>query len=152
MIDILDILIKIATSIEDDYMGDVWFKLMRIDDNFANYARSNEGRRVFLDYATEIVADDYWKRYFLFGRIHRNHIDDLPAAVKMNTRLCDIYYYNGRIHRNNDKPAIMHANGSVEWYKHGKRHRENNMYAVLSYDDNKKEWWYDGRHIRSEQI
>ena len=120
MIDILDILIKIATSIEKDYMGDVWFKLMRIDDGFAKYARSNEGKHVFLDYATEIVYDGCWKRYFLFGRVHRNHVDDLPAIIGINNKLCNVYYYNGSIHRNNDKPAVIHSNGDLEWYSHGK--------------------------------
>jgi hypothetical protein len=151
MIDILDILIKIATSIEDDYMGDVWFKLMRIDDGFARYARSNEGRQVFLDYATEIVVNGPWVCYYLFRRRHRNHINDLPAVINFENMINSWYYYDDKIHRNNDKPAVISPGGNMEWFVHGKRHRENNMPAKILRNGRYKEWWYNGVFICLEE-
>ena len=58
------------------------------------------------------------------------------------------WYVNGRLHREADKPAIEHENGSKEWWVNGKRHRDADKPAV-EYADGRKEWWVNDRLIRS---
>lgn len=53
------------------------------------------------------------------------------------------WYVNGKLHRDNDKPAVEYADGTKEWWVDGKRHRDNDMPAVeRTNGDN--EWWVDG--------
>jgi hypothetical protein len=40
-------------------------------------------------------------------------------------------------HRDGDKPAIIHADGSKEWYKDGKVHRDNDKPSVIVHNGNK---------------
>jgi len=59
-------------------------------------------------------------------------------------------WYNkaGKLHRENDLPAVMHEDGSREWYINGKRHRENDMPAIIR-EDGSKEWFVNGEFIKS---
>jgi len=38
----------------------------------------------------------------------------------------------GRLHSFNDEPAVTWKNGSKAWYEHGKKHRDNDMPAVIN--------------------
>jgi hypothetical protein len=50
----------------------------------------------------------------------------------------------GRLHRE-DGPALIHANGSYKWYRHGQRHREDGPACV--YVNGTRKWYLDGlRH------
>jgi hypothetical protein len=50
----------------------------------------------------------------------------------------------GRLHRENG-PALIHANGSHKWYRHGVRHREGAPACV--YVNGTRKWYQDGlRH------
>jgi hypothetical protein len=55
----------------------------------------------------------------------------------------NIFYYNknGKYHRENDQPAIIHADGKQEWWVNGQFHRENDKPAVI-YKDGIQYWWY----------
>ncbi len=37
----------------------------------------------------------------------------------------------GELHRDNDMPTIIDANGNQLWYQNGKRHRDNDMPAII---------------------
>lgn len=59
----------------------------------------------------------------------------------------------GELHSFNDKPAIITKDGYKYWYKNGRRHRDNDLPAVVDNKNNDykacgyKEWWIDGiRH------
>jgi len=53
------------------------------------------------------------------------------------------WYKNGKRHRDNDLPAIIHHNGTQEWYKNGKLHRDNNLAAII-YPDGSQLWYQNG--------
>jgi hypothetical protein len=49
------------------------------------------------------------------------------------------YYLNGKIHRDNDEPAMMFEDGTARWYQHGLTHRDNDKPAYIT---NTIEYWY----------
>jgi len=53
----------------------------------------------------------------------------------------------GRLHRI-DGPALIHANGSVKWYRHGVRHREGAPACV--YVNGTRKWYRDGLRHRDD--
>ena len=53
--------------------------------------------------------------WFYQGKIHREN--DLPAILY--THGDRVWCYKGKIHRENDKPAIIYPDGTQEWYKNG---------------------------------
>ena len=53
----------------------------------------------------------------------------------------------GRLHRDNDRPAMECLNGRKEWYVHGKRHRQDGLPAIVDVDDFKV-WYVNGKYIR----
>ena len=74
--------------------------------------------------------------YYLDGKLHREN--DKPAVERADGT--KEWWYNGRLHRENDKPAIECADGSKYWFYRGKLHRENDNPAIVEADGT-KEWW-----------
>lgn len=54
------------------------------------------------------------------------------------------YHRNGKLHRDNDKPAVVNQSFK-EWYRFGKLHRHRYP-ALISYDD-EEEWYENGNLI-----
>lgn len=76
--------------------------------------------------------------YYKNGKLHRDN--DLPAIEYENGD--KLWYIDGELHRENDKPAAVFKNGVCKWYKHGKLHRESGPAVV--YSNGKVEYWIDG--------
>jgi len=55
----------------------------------------------------------------------------------------------GHLHRENDLPAIVRADGSKAWAKNDKLHRDNDLPAVI-YADGGKVWFKNGEFIKRE--
>ena len=55
---------------------------------------------------------------------------------------------NGEQHRDGDKPAIIDAYGTLEWYQNNRWHRLHGP-AVIRPDD-RLEWWINGEEITDE--
>ena len=55
------------------------------------------------------------------------------------------WFTDGKLHRDNDLPAIIWNNGDKEWWKNGIRHRDNNLPAVVC-GGGHSEWWFDGKY------
>jgi hypothetical protein len=89
------------------------------------------------------IVDNYKIEYRLFGKLHREN--DQPAIIYASGT--KFWYYHGKQHRSGDKPAIEHSNGYKEWYNHGQLHREDNKPAVI-WADGSKSWYVNGRFIR----
>ena len=53
----------------------------------------------------------------------------------------------GRLHRE-DGPALIHANGSVKWYRHGVRHRDDGPACV--YVNGTRKWYRGGKRHRDD--
>lgn len=49
----------------------------------------------------------------------------------------------GKIHRDNDEPAILWLDGTKEWWQNGYRHRNGDKPAVIRYDG-EQEWYQYG--------
>jgi hypothetical protein len=56
----------------------------------------------------------------------------------------------GRLHRDG-APARVYVNGTEEWYRHGKRHRDPDEGPAASYPDGRRIWFVDGVKVRSER-
>jgi hypothetical protein len=86
----------------------------------------------------------YYKlEYRLFGKLHREN--DKPAVEIDNGNF--LWYYRDKLHRDEDKPAIEWSNGDKYWYMHGKHHRENDKPAAEW--DGSKFWYYNDIRHRS---
>jgi hypothetical protein len=62
------------------------------------------------------------------------------------------YYFDGVLSRGNDKPAIVYANGDLEWWANGERHRDSEP-AVI-YTNGVRKWYHEGElihHTNGEQ-
>jgi hypothetical protein len=79
-------------------------------------------------------------------------IDNIMRFIKLNNAIgCSYrikyYYKEGKLHRENDKPAIEYYNISREWYKNGLLHRENDKPAVV-FTGGKKYWFINGKFMK----
>lgn len=78
------------------------------------------------------------------GKTYRNGLlhsfDDNPAWSCEDMK---IWYHKGKRHRDSG-PAIIYANGTEEWWKHGKPHRDHDLPAVKT-TDGLLAWYQDGK-------
>ena len=75
-------------------------------------------------------------------RKHREY--DLPAVIHMDGSL--EWYQDGKLHRGNDLPARVATNGYMEWGYNGVKHRVDVAYqrpAVIYPDGTCEFWWHD---------
>lgn len=72
------------------------------------------------------------------GKLHRDN--DLPAVIRTNGD--QEWYQNDQLHRDNDLPAII-QNGDQLWYKHGVIHRDNDLPAFV-WANGYQGWYQDG--------
>jgi len=61
------------------------------------------------------------------------------------------WYLNGKRHRENDLPAIISSNDTREWFLNGKKHRENDLPAII-HSDGTQEWWLNGKRHRENDL
>ena len=80
------------------------------------------------------------------GELHR--LNDLPAAIHADGT--QEWCVDGKLHRLNGKPAVIYADGSQLWYVDGKRHRINGKPAIV-WVDGYPEWWINENDI-TEQV
>jgi hypothetical protein len=59
----------------------------------------------------------------------------------------EMWKKHGKLHRDNDKPAMMWVDGRQEWYQHNKRHRDNDKPAVI-WADGSQAWYQHGKRYR----
>lgn len=117
----------------------VWFKMYIIDEEFKEYASSNEGIHFFTSNFLTTV-NGITKLDFL-DIIH--NINDLPAMVTDETQN---WYCMGKLHRKNDLPATIWKKGAKQWFNHGQCHRENDLPAYMDTNGDKA-WWYNDHAI-----
>ena len=78
------------------------------------------------------------------GKLHRD--DDNPAIIYANGTL--VWWKNGERHRDDDKPARVYASGLLEWFKNGERHRTTGPAVILP--KNSQEYWINNVEITKE--
>ena len=84
----------------------------------------------------------YYKEPGAQGEIHRT--GDNPAIIHWNGT--KEWWVDGSPHRDGDKPAIEHYNGGKEWYTNGVRHRDGDEPAIDTAKE--KAWWKKGLEHR----
>jgi len=73
------------------------------------------------------------------GQLHRDN--DQPAVI--NADGSKEWYQNDLLHRDGDKPAVINADGTKYWYQNDRLHRDNDQPAVI-YSDGIKHWYRNG--------
>ena len=81
--------------------------------------------------------------HYLDGKLHRDN--DQPAVVYRNGK--KTWWVNGERHRDNDQPAYIGSYGRKYWWVNGKQHRDNDQPAV-TWPDGSKEWYVNGKRHR----
>ena len=81
------------------------------------------------------------------GKIHRDN--DLPAVINLYGD--QIWYKNGEIHRDNDLPAIIYSNGAQYWYQNGLFHRDNDLPAII-FITGTQHWYKNGSLHRDNDL
>jgi hypothetical protein len=73
--------------------------------------------------------------------------DDKPAEIWLNNK----YWYKlGKLHRDNDLPAIIHSDGSSEWFQNGLLHREQDLSARITKEF--QVWYKNGLRHRDNDL
>ena len=88
------------------------------------------------------VDADGSKVWRLNGKLHRDN--DLPAVEYADGT--KQWWLNGELHRDNDLPAVEYADGTKAWYLNGKLHKDNGLPAV-EYADGTKLWYLNDRQF-----
>ena len=99
---------------------------------------SEEGRDV-----RSVAGQVFFRSQDEDGRTYRNgllHSFDGQPALVVNGRHQE-WYKDGKLHREDDLPAIMNPYYQ-EWWINGKRHRDGNRPAII--DSDIQEWWKNG--------
>lgn len=79
------------------------------------------------------------------GKLHSEN--DLPAEIWSDG--AQVWYRHGKRHRDGDLPALVGSSmGAQAWYQNGKLHRDGDRPAIV-HSDGLLEWWRDG--IRLQQ-
>lgn len=94
-----------------------------------------------------VVDKDGNQRWYKDGKLHRE--DDQPAVILSDGT--QAWYYLGKSHRDNDLPAIIGCDSGKSWYLNGKLHREGDQPAVISPTGAKK-WYKDGLLHREDDL
>ena len=79
---------------------------------------------------------------YRYGRSH-HEFSRKSGVIRLRTGYAKEWYVNDKLHRENDLPAIVHANGDKEWFVHGLRHRDNDLPAVVDVNGG-REWYVHG--------
>ena len=82
------------------------------------------------------------------GKLHRDN--DLPAMIRaLGTQK---WYKDGKLHREGDLPAVIWANGTQNWYKYGKQHRDGDLPAEIILASGAQRWYIEGKQHRDNDL
>jgi hypothetical protein len=76
-------------------------------------------------------------------------VDDLPAFIGSDGR--QIWYKEGKLHRDGDLPAFIGSDGYHSWYKEGKRHRDGDLPAEIN-SNGAQAWYKEGELDRDGDL
>ena len=75
----------------------------------------------------------------------RHSYNDAPAYITARFTT-ENWYKEGKLHRENDKPAVVNNEGDKSWYYEGKLHRENDKPAYVTWNGFKAYWYHGKRY------
>lgn len=115
-----------------------------VDDSIVDWFKKH---KIQLKFIETIIHDKYNKEmWYRNGKLHRDN--DLPALIRHNGNL--LWYQNGKLHRDNDEPAVIQSVGSQVWYQNGKKHRDNDLPSVINI--NCSVWYQNGEKHRDNDL
>jgi hypothetical protein len=97
-----------------------------------NELRKLAGRVVFRH-------DDKYHNTYKNGLLHS--YDDKPARIIGERKE---WYVDGKLHRDNDQPAVVKIGFVREWYRHGLLHREYDKPAIINDSRLFNAWYVNG--------
>ena len=124
-----------------------FYNLIKYDINFVKKHYNKDGLTLLDNF---IIRDTKYYHEF------KDHINNKivlsklhhPTVIKSNGTL--EWYKHDKLHRE-DGPAIERINGDKEWWLNGQRHRTNGPAIYNSeYADGTKEWWLNGERHRED--
>lgn len=78
------------------------------------------------------------------GLLHRD--GDEPAVI--HTDGTREWWVSGQLHRNSDKPAVTRTDGHLEWWVHGQRRRDGDKPAIVE-SDGSLHWFVHNKRVRA---
>jgi hypothetical protein len=66
-----------------------------------------------------IIRKNCYQAWYMDGFPHRDPMTDEPTIISKNGYQ---WYFYGKLHRNNNLPAIQYFNGNTEYYIYGKKY------------------------------
>jgi antitoxin component YwqK of YwqJK toxin-antitoxin module len=95
-----------------------------------------ESKNIKVKLLEEYKKDDHGNEYwYKNGKLHRDN--DLPALIYKDGD--KLWYKNDKLHRDNDLPSIILINGDKFWYKNGNSQRDGDLPAIILSDGS--EYW-----------
>ena len=73
----------------------------------------------------------------------------ISTIVHDNYSICT--YLNNKLHSFNDKPACVHLDGDLSWYKYGNCHRSGDLPAYTKVSGYKS-WYWNGLRHREDDL
>ena len=114
---------------------------MQLIRNWINLVENTDSEREFyINQANEFRAE---------RKLWRSVSDELMASYRDGSHTKERldgsleWYKNGKLHRDGDLPAAIDADGTLHWYKNGEPHRDDNKPAVIRADGT-LEWYKNG--------
>ena len=92
-------------------------------------------------YLNKLFLED-WRYVYRICLHHQPHNYDGQAIINKDGD--QLWYKEGKYHREEDQPAVICANGHLLWYKKGKHHRDGDQPAVF-YADGTQKWLKEGK-------
>lgn len=95
-----------------------------------------------------LIAGQDMQTYSVLVRVIKNLACDTGTwkeyfTVESTEERSQCWRLRGELHRDNDQPALYHADGSIAWYQHGKLHRDNDLPALISHHG--RGWYQRGQ-------
>ncbi len=103
----------------------------------------HDNRGAIIEYYTLIEVEDNCTEYLFCDQLHRDN--DQPATIYANGMRK--WYWLGKLHRDNDQPAVIYTDGMRKWYWRGNLHRDNDLPAVI-HNDGSQQWYQHGKIYR----
>lgn len=100
----------------------------------------DEDCNIFHSFDDQPASVAYGTKIWCFnGKLHRD--GDKPAKISGNDH--KTWFHHGVEHRDSDQPAWIHIDGGRRWFKYGKLHRDGDKPAVM-FPNGWQEWYKDG--------
>lgn len=112
---------------------------MSEEKSVSKFIKSNGSDSVVIDPETGLPAEgiQMYKDHQTILRFHDGLLDG------------DVYANDGTVKK--VKPAVESADGSVEYWRKGRLHRDDGLPAVQSMLQGISEWWINGSLVKTER-